>query len=301
LRARGPDGAKDGSETFYAKVYPDSTGATVHQFLSSLDHPPTLPMARQPVRLPGVLAYRPDLRLLLTEGLAGQPALPGLVHGVHSAASHSADAHVASLRAGVREAGRVLAALHGVAHAVAPSHPPGQVWRDLVRELGVVAHVWPETADAVRTSLGDGVLEATTSAERVLCHGDYTPSQVLFSDGHVSGLVDFDTVCWGDPAMDLGRFLAHLDLLLAKADGLVPQPLGRQLFEDLLGAYGDSAGCRYDGTLVGRADAFRRVALAVSALHACRQLKERRLDLALRLLRHQPDHPDDDNCPWRNA
>ena len=97
--------------------------------------------------------------------------------------------------------------------------------------------------------------------------------------------------------MDLGRFLAHLDLLLAKADGLVPQPLGQHLMEDLLGAYGDSAGRPFDGALVGRVDAFRRVALAISALHACRQLKERRLDLTLRLLRHQPDHPDDDNWP----
>ena len=303
LRYRGVRSARSPDDpcAVYAKVYPDTTAATVHRFLSSLDQP-TLPARSGPVRLAGLLGFRPDLRLLLTEGLPGQPNLPALVHEVLSARPDASDAtQVTALRAAVREAGRVLAALHSLAHAVAPLRAPVQVWRDVVRELQVVTQVWPETADVVRTSLDEGIRQATASTDRVLCHGDYTPSQILFSQGHASGLVDFDTVCWGDPAMDLGRFLAHLDLLLARAGGALPQPLRRHLRRDFLEEYGESAERRFDDALLGRVEAFRTLALAVSALHACRQLKEHRLHLALSLLRHHHDQPANNDCARRNV
>ena len=51
-------------------------------------------------------------------------------------------------------------------------------------------------------------------ATQVLCHGDFTPSQVLLADHAVCGVVDFDTVCWSDSAIDLGRFLAQMELLV---------------------------------------------------------------------------------------
>lgn len=277
-------GSPDSTGTFYAKVYPDATGATVHRFLSTLDRD-ALSSGPFPVRLPRSLGYRPHLQLLLTEALPGQPVIPALVQQVLAPApDHAHAAHLTDLRAAVREAGRVLGALHAIAHATAPRRGPDQAWQDLDHQLRVVTHLWPETANAIRTRLATEPPRTTVPSERVLCHGDYTPSQILFRDGQASGLVDFDTVCWGDPAMDLGRFLAHLDLLLAKAEGRVSESLGQHLRDDLLGAYEASTRRRTDPALVVRVDSFRAVALAVTALHACRQLKERRLDLALSLL-----------------
>ena len=47
-------------------------------------------------------------------------------------------------------------------------------------------------------------------------HGDYTYTQLIF-DGTSSGLVDFDTICRAEPALDLGQFLAYSRLAVLKA------------------------------------------------------------------------------------
>ena len=52
----------------------------------------------------------------------------------------------------------------------------------------------------------------------VVAHGDFYPSQVLF-DGPTTGLVDFDTVCLAEPALDLGSFTGHLAVAVRKAPG----------------------------------------------------------------------------------
>lgn len=64
----------------------------------------------------------------------------------------------------------------------------------------------PEVAQPV------GVLvEEMLSRREALCHGDYTPKNMLL---HSRGfmLVDYETAYLGDPAMDLGLCLAHLVL-----------------------------------------------------------------------------------------
>ena len=51
----------------------------------------------------------------------------------------------------------------------------------------------------------------TMNAREALCHGDYTPKNMLV---HEQGfmLVDYETAYFGDPTMDLGLFLSHLVL-----------------------------------------------------------------------------------------
>jgi len=272
-------------KTWYAKVYPDVTGATVHRFIVSLGPLPSLPGTVRPIRLPTGLGYRPDLRLLLTDALPGRPVLPVLVREVLATPSGSADAGpVVGLRAAVREAGLALAALHTIRRAAAPRCVPGQLEHELDRELDLVGQVWPKNAAAIRAHCGERPAAAGRAVEQVLCHGDYTPSQVLFQGGQASGLVDFDTVCWGDPAMDLGRFVAHLDLLLGKVHGRLPGPLAHRLHAEFLSGYRQVAPGALDDALLDRVDGFRTLALARSALHACRQLKDRRFELAASLL-----------------
>ena len=64
----------------------------------------------------------------------------------------------------------------------------------------------------------------------MLCHGDYTPKNLL---AHGAGftLVDYETAHFGDPTMDLGLFLTHLML---KA---VRRPEQRSPFFDLTRAF----------------------------------------------------------------
>src|SRR3954454_12510413 len=72
----------------------------------------------------------------------------------------------------------------------------------------------------------------------VLSHGDFTPSQVLL-DGSSSAVVDLDTLCWADPAQDLGRYLAQLHLLAAKYAGPTADDSVAELSAELLRGYGE--------------------------------------------------------------
>jgi 5-methylthioribose kinase len=83
----------------------------------------------------------------------------------------------------------------------------------------------PEVASAV-----DPIIERMHSASDALCHGDYSPKNIL-AHGRGFTLVDYETAHVGDPTMDLGFFLSHL---LLKA---VRRPEDRVRFFDLTRAF----------------------------------------------------------------
>ena len=257
----------------------------MHGFLRSLSDPgmPQIPVS---------LGYAPRLRLGLTEALAGRPILPSIVRAaVVNGADPPPTATDAAAHEALRSAGWALAALHQTRQATAPVRTVDHLWRELDVELEVVQQVWPRTADQVRSLLGRADMDAG-GHDKVLCHGDFTPSQILLTGHTVSGIVDFDTVCWSDSAMDLGRFLAHLDLLVTKDAGRSAEPIRRRLGDTFMAAYGEAIGPGVsDRSFLKRVALFRSFSLASTALHACRQLKERRLSLALSLLSPVPHSP----------
>jgi 5-methylthioribose kinase len=57
----------------------------------------------------------------------------------------------------------------------------------------------------------DRVVEQMLAVQEALCHGDYTPKNMLLHERGFT-LVDYETAHFGDPTMDLGLFLAHLAL-----------------------------------------------------------------------------------------
>jgi aminoglycoside phosphotransferase (APT) family kinase protein len=68
----------------------------------------------------------------------------------------------------------------------------------------------PEVASAV-----ERLIERMMSSRVALCHGDYSPKNILtHSEGFT--LVDYETAHQGDPAMDLGFCLSHLVLKLVR-------------------------------------------------------------------------------------
>jgi 5-methylthioribose kinase len=79
----------------------------------------------------------------------------------------------------------------------------------------------PEVAQAV-----EPILQAMLTRNEALCHGDYSPKNILTHDQGFM-LVDYETAHFGDPTMDLGFFLSHLILKAIKH-----QPI-RQQFYDL--------------------------------------------------------------------
>jgi aminoglycoside phosphotransferase (APT) family kinase protein len=190
----------------------------------------------------------------------------------------------AALREAVRAAGVALASLHGSDLATAPVRSLVKEQAVLRRELALVEAYWPDVAAAVGSAVDGALAAATTAPDMVLSHGDFTPSQVLL-DGSGTAVVDLDTLCWADPALDLGRFLAHLELLAVKQGGEAATPVVHDLTRAFLDGY-SGAGAR----TAAAAEANERVALyrgttfARTALRASRQLKEYRVGLALSLL-----------------
>jgi 5-methylthioribose kinase len=91
----------------------------------------------------------------------------------------------------------------------------------------------PEVAAAV-----EPIVARTLSVKEALCHGDYTPKNILI---HHQGfmLVDYETAHYGDPSMDLGLCLCHL---LLKA---VRWPAARTQYFELTRAFWHG----YRGTL----------------------------------------------------
>jgi 5-methylthioribose kinase len=64
----------------------------------------------------------------------------------------------------------------------------------------------PEVAAAI-----EPIIAKMLTVKEALCHGDYTPKNILVHDGSFT-LVDYETAHFGDATMDLGLFLAHLTL-----------------------------------------------------------------------------------------
>ena len=117
----------------------------------------------------------------------------------------------------------------------------------------------------------------------MLAHGDLTPSQVLLGAPGRIGLVDVDTVCLAEPALDLGRFLAYLHVTALRRSRR-SGPLLADLTELFLAAYLEARGMPGDGDLRTRVVAYRALALARAGARACWQLKDGRLDAILRSL-----------------
>jgi aminoglycoside phosphotransferase (APT) family kinase protein len=138
------------------------------------------------------------------------------------------------------ELGAALATLHA---APAPGWlPPHDVAAEarLVRAFAERAgrHLPEARAPLLtRAAAAASRLEQLPAIEPVPLHRDLHDGQVLV-DGARVGLVDFDTLAAGDPALDLGNLLAHLDLR-ALQGSCTPACAG-ELAAALLAGYGDA-------------------------------------------------------------
>lgn len=211
---------RDGSAIAYAKLYADESGARsllVHKSLTaSLD-----PTDRR-LRLPRVLAYAAQQRLLLVEPIGGQRA---------DAVSSSEQATV------FRRLGAGLARLHGL-----PA-PDGLRFArlDLHRvhtAAELVARARPDLAVRVGR-LADKLAAATPEPAREAClHGDVHLKNALLNKGRIA-FIDLDQVSRGPAAAELGSLLALLRC--ARVTSTLSPSLERAGVESLLAGYEEVA------------------------------------------------------------
>jgi Ser/Thr protein kinase RdoA (MazF antagonist) len=113
---------------------------------------------------------------------------------------------------GMRLAGHAIGRLHRLPLRLQESHGPADECALLRSWVSLVGSVIPtlrrdigKAWDHVERLLADPDTQPFT-----LVHRDFHETQVLIS-GATATLIDFDTACNGEPALDIGNFLAHLD------------------------------------------------------------------------------------------
>jgi phosphotransferase family enzyme len=236
--------------------------------------------------LPRSFGSRPDLQLLLLEALPGEaqigPALKARLRGQPAAAALPLEEMVATC-------GYVAAVLHASGVELGRPRTLDDELAGLLPEIASAGQFVPRFGDRAQSWLERIAAAAEQSEPLKLClsHGDFKHEQLLF-DGATSGLVDFDGMCQAEPALDLGKFLAHLRAEAQKIQmgASVSSRLGDELAEQFLRAYVSAAGDHVEDErrLRLRTTLYETVALLRLALRSQLDLDEARLELTTGLL-----------------
>jgi Ser/Thr protein kinase RdoA (MazF antagonist) len=134
--------------------------------------------------------------------------------------------------------------------------------------------------DSVGERIGDAPLPPAFG------HGELKPGQFLF-DGPLSGLVDFDTTCVAEAALDLAQFTAQLAVTTRKASlragprtdtGYAPGLAFLHEYARVTDFPGDAQ------VLWNRVAAYQAIALVRIAVNSWRHLKPARVQAAEELL-----------------
>ena len=241
------------------------------------------------VNIPRVLGFWPDWRLLLLEAIPGRPFIKPLLRA-HLAGSETPHAGAPALEAAIAACGRVAAAIHttkiglggrgGLDDELACSGRSIQALRRISPDLGAELHAWHGRIAACARRAPPLPLSFS--------HGDFTETNII-SDGLAHGLVDFDSVCQAEPALDLGQFLARQRLAVVKyqrPDAPLPAAETERLCALLLEAYVDAAGCDAAAAerLRARVPVYETLMLLRLALHSWQKFKVGRLANVVTLL-----------------
>jgi aminoglycoside/choline kinase family phosphotransferase len=282
LRYTLTDGAAE-RRVVYGKVAADGSGARTAPVIAALRER----LSSNQVNIPQVLAFRPDLQLLLLEAIPGKPQVARLLK---ARLAGEQPASQLTLEDAIAACGRIAAAMHGAEIELGRRRALEDELDWLRNSIQALARV----SRALGARLQRWLEQATTYAGRAtplpLCfsHGDFTYTQLIFDDRQ-SGLVDFDTVCQAEPALDLGQFLAYQRLAILKdqrRDAPIPAAATEQLCGIFLDAYITARGAAIgdEQQLRDRAALYEVLMLLRLAIHSWQKLKVSRLEHTLTLL-----------------
>jgi hypothetical protein len=162
---------------------------------------------------------------------------------------------------GMRLAGSAMGRLHRLPLRLQKNHTISdetKLLRDWVQFSGpflpINNRITAQALNAIESvfnEIGDGPVS--------LIHRDFHDGQIL-CEGNRATLIDFDTACNGDPAQDIGNFLAHLDFAAL---------LGVATNSDGVEAFFDGYREAFENPDATRVDAHRRAtSLRLACIHA---------------------------------
>lgn len=268
-------------QQIYGKVAADGRGELVDQALTLLRQRLRPFNNGASFRIPNTLGYYPELNLILLDAVPGQTHLSALLKGravagaltlnqaLTTAAHMAVRLHLSEIQ---------LGRLRTLKSEVDDLQEACQIARQLTPALAL--HL-QELVNRLKPYLAQPALPYCFS------HGDFTHTQLIF-EGTVGGLVDFDTICQAEPALDLGQFTAYLRLAVTKATaaGTAAEEDADQLCLYFLQTYGQTVGYAQSTVayLHERAQIYEVVSLLRIALHSWQKLKAVRLEQVMTIL-----------------
>ena len=295
-----------GHRVVYGKVADDHRGECTVEALDALNVFRDGNVRWADVRLPTVLVHRPDLGLTVLDEVAGTPSLSRAIRSMLR--GEPEDPAGPTALDGIAQAARVAALVHATPTDISRARTIDDAVDELLDLLTVLSPMSESLAlwlvdalEVARRALADGPAGPAT-----LVHGDFTHTQLLFA-GSSAGLIDFDTMCQSEPALDLGHFTAYVRLVAAKSV-VSATSHADTLCDHFVEAYVTEVGSTdptFDAELRRRALAYELISLVRIAGHSWYKLKNERLSLAIGLVReavrrvsgHDPGFPapDDDH------
>ncbi|MEN9936497.1 MAG: hypothetical protein RLZZ387_3076 [Chloroflexota bacterium] len=280
LRYRVDGGVRGRARTFYGKLNADGSGAFARPITEALRE-----RARGSFAVPRTLAWRADLKLSLLEEVRGLPIIPDVLEA--RLMGKELPASALSLEEMIEHAGRIAAALHGSGVRFGRRRALDDELASLRAELALVQRYTPELGAVLDAAMRriEAHAEQSDPLELRLSHGDYTHGQLLF-DGPSVGLIDFDSICQAEPALDLAQFLVYLRIAARKAEPAAGELLG-DLSERFLEAYVAADVPEDADRLRVRIAVYRVVSLLRRTLRSWQKLKGSRARHAAALLEEE--------------
>ena len=280
-------------QQIYGKVAADGRGELVDQALTLLRR--RLREFNQGARfaIPDTLGYYPDLHLILLSAVPGTPRIAALLKARWNGEPPNASSSL-TVEGAITTAAEVSAQLHLAEIQLGRLRTLQDEVNDLQDACQVARQLTPALAVQLQEQI-NRLKPYLTQQPLPYCfsHGDFTHTQLIF-DGAMAGLVDFDTVCQAEPALDVGQFLAYLRLAAAKAQRTTIDSAVQNVMEDsatalcnhFLKTYSQAVGYTplTAAYLEKRAAVYEVVSLLRIALHSWQKLKAVRLEQVLCIL-----------------
>lgn len=261
----------------YGKVSNDGSGARVPAVVKAL----SVVFAGTGVTLPECLGFLEDLGVVVFAEIPGAP-VARIVKDYCQSEPSTGEARAAEA---VEMCGFIAAALHGSGLRLGALRPLAAELNRLRANLAPMNGLAPGLAETLGLGLDRVESRAGGTPALDLCqsHGDFSYTQILFDEDR-AGLVDFDSFCQAEPALDLGQFLAYLRYAGMKAPAAsAAERAGRIEFlaSRFAAAYTAAGGSTQ---ALERAAVYEAVSLIRMAEHAWLNLKGRRLHHIVGLL-----------------
>jgi len=259
-----------GPVRLFAKAFCGERGAAILETMSRL----AAAIPAECLLVPKPIGYLPDLRLLVTEFLEGIPLASALYEG---RSNEPVSRMAAALRA-MHDSDVTLARRWSASHELSDT---GR-WVDGLAARDPAMHT---IAQQLHSTLSSRAPRLPASPLQPI-HRDYYAEQVLDCSGRTA-LLDLDDARLGDPALDLGNFLAHLTLRSLQFPHLARGCAAARAL--LMEAY-RSAGAKKDETLDERVSFYEAASLLrLSGVYAERErwarvMPSRLLDACVRTI-----------------